>query len=78
MKTVDYVIVMVSATLCLVILGMVGSLLAAIFDPTIPNEPILAVISPAFSGIIGGFIGMLAGVNLAQKDMNEENNDESI
>jgi len=77
MKTVDYVICMVSATLCLVILGMVGSLLAAIFDPTIPNEPILAVISPAFSGIIGGFIGMLAGVNLAQKDMNEET-DESI
>ena len=78
MKVVDWVIVMVSATLCLVILGMVGSLLAAIFDPTIPNEPILAVISPAFSGIIGGFIGMLAGVNLAQKDMNEELNDTTL
>ena len=77
MKTVDYVIIMVSATLCLVILGMVGSLLAAIFDPTIPNEPILAVISPAFSGVIGGFIGMLAGVNLAQKDM-EEKDDTTI
>ena len=78
MKVVDWVIVMVSATLCLVILGMVGSLLAAIFDPSIPNEPILAVISPAFSGIIGGFIGMLAGVNLAQKDMNEEINDTTL
>ena len=77
MKTVDYVILMVSATLCLVVLGMVGSLLAAIFDPTIPNEPILAVISPAFSGVIGGFIGMLAGVNLAQKDM-EEKDDTTI
>ena len=78
MKTVDYVILMVSATLCLVVLGMVGSLLSAIFDPSIPNEPILAVISPAFSGVIGGFIGMLAGVNLAQKDMNEENNDATL
>ena len=77
MKVVDWVIVMVSATLCLVILGMVGSLLAAIFDPSIPNEPILAVISPAFSGIIGGFIGMLAGVNLAQHDSNSEEIDES-
>ena len=77
MKTVDYVILMVSATLCLVVLGMVGSLLSAIFDPSIPNEPILAVISPAFSGVIGGFIGMLAGVNLAQKDM-EEKDDTTI
>ena len=77
MKTVDYVILMVSATLCIVVLGMVGSLLSAIFDPTIPNEPILAVISPAFSGVIGGFIGMLAGVNLAQKDM-EEKDDTTI
>ena len=74
MKTVDYVIMMVSATLCLVVLGMVGSLLAAIFDPTIPNEPILAVISPAFSGVIGGFIGMLAGVNLAQHDKEDDLN----
>jgi len=73
MKTVDYVILMVSTTLCLVVLGMVGSLLSAIFDPTIPNEPILAVISPAFSGVIGGFIGMLAGVNLAQKDEEDGN-----
>ena len=63
---------MVSVTLCLVVLGMVGSLLSAIFDPSIPNEPILAVISPAFSGVIGGFIGMLAGVNLAQKDEEDE------
>ena len=77
MKTVDYVILMVSTTLCLVVLGMVGSLLSAIFDPSIPNEPILAVISPAFSGVIGGFIGMLAGVNLAQKDM-EEKDDTTI
>jgi hypothetical protein len=75
MKTVDYVILMVSATLCLVVLGMVGSLLSAIFDPSIPNEPILAVISPAFSGVIGGFIGMLAGVNLAQHDKEEEVNE---
>jgi len=78
MKTVDWVICMVAGTLCLVILGMVGSLLAAIFDPTIPNEPILAVISPAFSGIIGGFIGMLAGVNLAQHNAEDETNDQSI
>lgn len=75
MKTVDYVILMVSSTLCLVVLGMVGSLLSAIFDPSIPNEPILAVISPAFSGVIGGFIGMLAGVNLAQKDQEEDDNE---
>ena len=77
MKTVDYVILMVSSTLCIVVLGMVGSLLSAIFDPTIPNEPILAVISPAFSGVIGGFIGMLAGVNLAQKDK-EDNDDAAL
>jgi len=61
-----WVTVSVTITLCIVVLGMVGTLLAAILDPTIPNDPILAIIAPSFNMIIGGFIGLITGIHMAQ------------
>jgi hypothetical protein len=51
---------------------MVGTLLAAILDPTIPNDPILAIIAPAFNMIIGGFIGLITGIHMAQGEDNDK------
>jgi hypothetical protein len=62
---------LVTITLCIVVIGMVGTLLAAIFDPTIPNDPILAIIAPSFNMIIGGFIGLITGIHMAQTENDE-------
>ena len=61
----------VTVTLCVVVVGMVGTLLAAILDPTIPNDPILAIIAPAFNMIIGGFIGLITGIHMAKEENDE-------
>lgn len=65
-QVVCRVVMMVARTLCIVILSMVAVMLYAFFDPTISNDAIFAIIGPAFSTIIGGFIGLLAGINLAE------------
>ena len=71
-KLSAWVTLAVTVTLCVVVVGMVGTLLAAILDPTIQNDPILAIIAPAFNMIIGGFIGLITGIHMAQGEDNDK------
>jgi hypothetical protein len=64
-KLTFFVTLMVSFTLCVVIIGMVAVLMAGLFDPLVDNAEIFKLISPAFQTIVGGFIGLLAGVKLS-------------
>ena len=66
------VTLMVSFTLCLVVVGMVGVLMAGLFDEKVDNAEIFKLISPAFQTIVGGFIGLLAGVKLSHDDAGAE------
>jgi undecaprenyl pyrophosphate phosphatase UppP len=62
----------VTATLCLVVLGMVSSMLIGLFDNDVSNDKIFEAITPAFQTIIGGFIGLITGIKLGHDD-NETN-----
>jgi hypothetical protein len=68
-KLTFWVTLMVTFTLCLVVVSMVGVLLYGLFLPNnvIDNKDIFPIIGPAFQTIIGGFIGLLAGVKLAEE-----------
>lgn len=59
---------MVSLTLCVVVMGMVGVMLMGLFNEKVDNNKIFELISPAFQTIVGGFIGLLAGVKLSHED----------
>ena len=69
-----WVTLMVTFTLCMVVCAMVGVFLYGLFLPNsvIDNKDIFPIIGPAFQTIIGGFIGLLAGVKLAE-DMSHGN-----
>ena len=73
-KLTFWVTIMVTVTLCLVVNAMVGVFLYGLFLPNniIDNKDIFPIIGPAFQTIIGGFIGLLAGVKLAE-DMSRGN-----
>ena len=58
----------VTFTLCLVVVGMVGSLMIALFHEAVDNAEIFKLIGPAFQTIIGGFIGLLAGIKLGKDE----------
>jgi hypothetical protein len=62
------VTLMVSVTLCIVVIGMVGVLMIGLFDEKVDNSEIFKLISPAFQTIVGGFIGLLAGVKLSHDE----------
>lgn len=68
MTGIERVIMCVTLTLCVVVVGMVGALIVAIFDPNIPDEPVFAIIGPAFQTVVGGFIGLITGINIGKKD----------
>ena len=67
-KLTFFVTLMVSLTLCIVVFGMVAVLMIGLFDEKVDNSEIFKLISPAFQTIVGGFIGLLAGVKLSHVD----------
>ena len=67
-KLTFFVTMMVSFTLCVVIISMVGVLMMGLFDKKVDNTEIFKLISPAFQTIVGGFIGLLAGVKLSHDE----------
>jgi len=67
-KLTFWVTLMVSATLCVVITAMVAVLLMGLFADNVDNTKIFELISPAFQTIVGGFIGLLAGVKLSHDE----------
>ena len=62
------VTLMVSATLCISVLGMVMAFLVGLWSKEVDNAEIFKLLSPAFQTIIGGFIGLLAGVKLSHDE----------
>lgn len=56
---IPYAIIVVVSALALVVLAVVGVMLVGLYDPRVDNKDIFAVIGPAFSGAIGGFLSML-------------------
>jgi undecaprenyl pyrophosphate phosphatase UppP len=67
-KLTFYVTLMVSMTLCLVVVAMVMTLMMGLFDQRVDNTEVFKLISPAFQTVVGGFIGLLAGVKLSHDD----------
>lgn len=62
------VTLIVTFTLCIVVLGMVGTMLIGMFDNNVSNDKIFEAITPAFQTIIGGFIGLITGIKLGRED----------
>jgi len=65
-----FVTVCVTITLCVVVVSMVGTMMAGMFDTDVSNDKIFEAITPAFQTIIGGFIGLITGIKIGQ-DSNE-------
>ena len=67
-KLTFYVTFMVSFTLCVYVLSMVAAFVLGLWAKEVDNAEIFKLISPAFQTIIGGFIGLLAGVKLSHDE----------
>lgn len=70
---------MIARTLAFVMIAMTVTLLGGLFMPNsvIDNKDIFPIIAPAFSTIVGGFIGWLAAIKI-NGDAEEEKPSEPI
>mgnify|MGYP006266601227 CR=1 FL=1 len=66
-KPVKVVIMIVSFTLCVVIIMTVATLLVGLFNNKVDNGEIFKMLTPAFSTIIGAFVGILGGLSINDK-----------
>ena len=71
-KLTLWVTLMVSATLCISVLAMVISFMLGLWAKEVDNAEIFKMISPAFSTLIGGMIGILSGIKLMQNEEKKE------
>jgi hypothetical protein len=76
-KLTFVVTTMVTLTLCAVVLAMVITLMVGLFDPIVDNTEIFKLIGPAFQTVIGGFIGLLAGIKLKNEDEDSSKSDQT-
>jgi hypothetical protein len=66
---------MIARTLAFVMVAMTTTLLGAMFMPNsvVDNKDIFPIIAPAFSTIVGGFIGWLAAIKMNGSDEEKTN-----
>lgn len=67
-----YVTMMVSATLCIIVLAIMFALLEGLYAAEVDNGEVFKLITPVLQTIVGGFIGLLAGIKLAHEDNEKE------
>lgn len=79
-REIIHIAQLMAYTLCFVILSMTFCLLGGLFMPNsvIDNKDIFPIIAPAFSTIIGGFIGWLAAIKLNNASEEEPKDDQPV
>jgi len=61
------VTIIATVTLSIILLSMVLVLLVGLFDNIVDNTEIFKAITPAFQTIVGGFIGLITGIKIGEK-----------
>ena len=67
-----WITIIATISLSMILLGMTVSVCIGLFDEKVDNAEIFKLISPAFQTIVGGFIGLLAGVKLSHGEAEEK------
>lgn len=63
-----YVTLIATVTLATILLSMVFVMLLGLFNTSVDNSKIFEAITPAFQTIVGGFIGLITGIKIGEKD----------
>lgn len=63
-KFVNRIILIVVCTLAMICVGVVAVLMHGLFDPNVDNNKIFDIVGPAFSTVIGAFVGLLGGLSI--------------
>ena len=68
MKLKEWITVIAAGSLVAVVIVMMVMFIIALMDPAVDDTAIFAIIGPAFQTIVGGFIGLITGINIKAND----------
>lgn len=71
MKLKDTVVITSALSLVGVVIVMMVMFIIALLDPAVDDGKIFEIIGPAFQTIVGGFIGLITGINIKSEDNDE-------
>ena len=68
MKHSEKMTMIATVSLAAILMAMVGVMLIGLFHDRVNNDKVFEMLSPAFQTIVGGFIGLITGINIGQSD----------
>lgn len=68
MNVRDACVVTATVSLVAVVAGMMVMFVIAIVDPNVDDGTVFSIVGPAFQTIVGGFIGLITGIKIGEKD----------
>jgi hypothetical protein len=74
MKLKDWIMLTATGSLVAVVINMMVMFTIAILDPSVDDEKVFTIIGPAFQTIVGGFIGLITGINIGKKEADATEN----
>jgi len=63
-EVVNWILKVTVGTLAIIVIAVVIVLMGGLFNPGVDNDKIFEIIGPAFSTVIGAFVGLLGGISL--------------
>ena len=68
MTVTNWILKVTVGTLACIVVAVVVVLMGGLFNPGVNNDKIFEIIGPAFSTVIGAFVGLLGGISLNKAD----------
>jgi hypothetical protein len=68
MNVKDHVLLICAWSLVCVIVAMLLMFIYAILDPAVDDAEVFKIIGPSFQTVIGGFIGLITGIKIGEKE----------
>jgi len=72
MKLKDAVLLTATGSLVAVVINMMIMFTIAVLDPSVDDGKVFEIIGPAFQTIVGGFIGLITGINIGKQEKQDE------
>lgn len=69
-RLINWIFKVTVLTLAMVVLSVIFILLYGLFEERIDNNKVFDIIGPAFSTVIGAFVGLLGGLSLNRNSKN--------
>lgn len=66
-KVIDLILLITVITLALICVSVTLVMLYGFFNDSVSNDKIFEIIGPAFSTVIGAFVGLIGGISLSSK-----------